>query len=97
MSHDEQIAAVNRFQGLDRDAVFLVLGDKRIPGHFEEGRTKEEKMSAVHFLRFQLSETSVLALRDPGQPAFLVVDHPNYKAEVPLASSVRAELLRDLA
>jgi hypothetical protein len=97
MSHDEQIAAVNRFQGLDRDAVFLVLGDARIPGHFEEGRTKEEKMSAVHFLRFRLSPEAVRDLRDPARPAVLVVDHPNYQAEVPLASSVRAELLRDLA
>jgi Protein of unknown function (DUF3501) len=97
MNHDEQIAAVNRFQGLDHDAVFLVLGEARIPGRFEEGRTKEEKMSAVHFLRFGLSEQSIQALRDPSRPALLVVDHPNYKAEVPLASSVRAELLRDLA
>ena len=31
MNHDEQIAAVNRFQGLDHEAVFLVLGEAR-PG-----------------------------------------------------------------
>lgn len=96
MSHDEQIAAVNRFQGLDRNAVFLVLGDLRIPGRFEEGRTKEEKMSAVHFLRFRLSTEAVRNLGDPVRPAFLVVDHPNYEARQVLGSSVRAELLRDL-
>jgi hypothetical protein len=96
MSHDEQIAAVNRFQGLDRDAVFLVLGDRRIPGRFEEGRTKEEKMSAVHFLRFRLSKEAIQDLRDPVRAARLVVDHPNYEAQQVLGASVRAELLRDL-
>jgi hypothetical protein len=96
MSHDEQIAAVNRFQGLDHGAVFLVLGSERIPGQFEEGRTKEEKMSAVHFLRFRLSKEAVRDLRDPGRPALLVVDHPNYQAEQVLVPAVRAELLRDL-
>jgi hypothetical protein len=95
MSHDEQIAAVNRFQGLDRQAVFLVLGDRRIAGRFEEGRTKEEKMSAVHFLRFPLSTEAVRDLRDPEHPALLVVDHPNYRAEQVLPAPVRAELLRD--
>jgi Protein of unknown function (DUF3501) len=96
MSHDEQIAAVNRFQGLDHDAVFLVLGEERIPGHFEEGRTKEEKMSAVHFLRFRLSKESARDLGDPGRPALLVVDHPSYQAEQVLSAQVRQELLRDL-
>ncbi len=96
MSHDEQIAAVNRFQGLDRDAVFLVLGDLRIPGQFEEGRTKEEKMSAVHFLRFRLTAEAVRNLGDPDRRALLVVHHPNYEAEQVLLAPVRAELLRDL-
>jgi hypothetical protein len=96
MSHDEQIAAVNRFQGLDRDTVFLLLGDLRIPGRFEEGRTKEEKMSAVHFLRFRLTPEAIRDLRDPDRPAFLIVDHPNYKAEHALAAPTRQELLRDL-
>jgi Protein of unknown function (DUF3501) len=96
MSHDEQIAAVNRFQGLDRNAVFLVLGEARILGHFEEGRTKEEKMSAVHFLRFRLSREALKNLGDLGCPARLLVDHPNYQAEQILSAPVRQELLRDL-
>ncbi len=96
MNHDEQIAAVNRFQGLDRGSVFLGLGDLRLPAWFEEGRTKEEKMAAVHFLRFRLSEEAVRDLRDPARPALVIVDHPNYRAEAALAPAVRAELLRDL-
>jgi hypothetical protein len=96
MSHDEQIDAVNRFQGLDRDAVFLSIGDDRIPARFEEGRTKEEKMSAVHFLRFTVPAEARAALKDPAQAARLVVDHPRYQAGQTLPEAVRAELLRDL-
>jgi Protein of unknown function (DUF3501) len=96
MSHDEQIAAVNLFQGLDRGAVFLRLGDLRLPAWFEEGRTKEEKMAAVHFLRFRLTSEAVRDLGDFARPAVVAIEHSNYRAEAVLAPAVRAELLRDL-
>jgi hypothetical protein len=97
MSHAEQIEAVNRFQGLDREAVFLVVGERRIPARFEEGRTKEEKMSAVHFLRFAVPPMARAELGEAGRPVNLVVEHPRYRAEQALGEAVRAELLRDLA
>jgi hypothetical protein len=97
MNHDQQIAAVNRFQGLDRGSVFLVLGGRRIPARFEEGRTKEEKMSAVHFVRFAVPPAARAALQDAGSEAKLVVEHPRYQAEATLSVAVRAELLRDLS
>jgi hypothetical protein len=96
MSHDEQIAAVNLFQGLDRGAVFLRLSDLRLPAWFEEGRTREEKMAAVHFLRFRLTEEARRDLADPERAAVLAIEHPNYRREAVLAPAVRAELLRDL-
>ncbi len=96
MSHDEQIAAVNRFQGLDRDAVFLVLGDLRIPGRFEEGRTKEEKMSAVHFLRFRCPQRRSGPAAIPVARRFSSSTTRTTRPEQVLGPSVRAELLRDL-
>jgi hypothetical protein len=97
MTHDEQIAAVNHFQGLDKDAVFLVVVADRIAARFEEGRTKEEKMSAVHFLRFALSPAQQKTLADEAQPLALAVDHPRYAARQDIPPPVRAELLRDLS
>src|SRR5918994_1432133 len=44
--------AVNRFQGLDHEALWLHLGEVRVPARFESGHTAEEKMAAVHYLRF---------------------------------------------
>jgi hypothetical protein len=97
MSQEDVRRTVNRFQGLDRDGVFLAIGDRpRIPARFEGGHSKEEKMAAVHYLRFPVSAEARAALTDPGQAVRLVVDHPNYKAASEVAPAVRAELLRDL-
>jgi len=98
MSQEEVRRTVNRFQGLDRDGVFLAIGDRlRIPARFEGGHSKEEKMAAVHYLRFPVSAEARAALADPGQALRLVVDHPRYKAESEVAPAVRCELLSDLS
>jgi len=88
---------VNRFLGLDRGCVFLEIGGLRVPARFEEGKSQEERMSAVHFLRFALSPAAREALADPAQAVRLVVDHPNYKARQEVPPATRAELLKDLA
>lgn len=89
--------AVNRFQGLDRDGViWMKAGDVTLPARFEEGHSKEEKMSAVHYLRFSVPSTARGALAESSRPAILVVNHPNYKAEAPVPDALRRELLGDL-
>jgi hypothetical protein len=96
LSPAEVRATVNRFQGLDRDGVELRVGGYRVKARFEGGHSKEEKMAAVHYLRFPLSEEARAAFADPGTDARIVVDHPNYQAEAPLPPPVRQELLLDL-
>ena len=98
MSNEQVRQAVNRFQGLDHEAVWLRLGDRfTIPAEFEGGHSKEEKMAAVQYVRFVVPAASRAALADPSVPARVVVDHPNYKAEAPLSVETRNELLADLA
>jgi hypothetical protein len=91
--------AVNRFLGLDRDGVIWVgVGpDVRLPARFEEGHSKEEKMAAVHYVRFAVPPAARAALADPARPAAVVIDHPNYKAQAPVSAELRADLLKDLA
>jgi len=96
MSTEEVRNAVNRFQGLDRQGVWLSIGGKAIPAQFEEGHSKEEKLAAVHYLRFKVSPEAQAALSDDTQEAMILVDHPNYKAKAAIGENVRAELLRDL-
>ena len=97
MSNDEVRRTINRFQGLDRGGVTLRLGDRPpIPARFEEGHSKEEKMAAVHYLRFAVPREDQAALADPRQAVRLVVDHPSYRAEAEVPATTRAELLGDL-
>ena len=89
--------AVNRFQGLDQEAVWLHLGATRVPARFESGHTKEEKMAAVHYLRFAVPAEARAALGDLSQAVRLVVEHPRYRAEAVVPPALRQEMARDLA
>jgi hypothetical protein len=94
MTQEQVRRAVNRFQGLDREGVWLVVGGRRIPARFEEGHSSEEKMAAVHYLRFALPPEVRLALA--AGTVRIVVDHPGCRGEAVLTPDVRSELLKDL-
>src|SRR6266571_3497647 len=59
-------------------------------------RENEEKTSAVHFLRLELAEAMVQALKK-GAGLVIGVDHPRYTAEVEAQPAVRDALVKDLA
>jgi hypothetical protein len=59
-------------------------------------RENEEKTSAVHFLRFELSPSMVAAAKG-GAALSVGVDHPEYTANTgALPEAVRASLAADL-
>jgi len=59
-------------------------------------RADEQKTSAVHFLRFELSNEMVAALKE-GASLAAGIDHPNYQVEIsPVAENIRKSLLGDL-
>lgn len=97
LSQQEVRGQVDRFLGLDKGAVSLEVAGRRVPARFEGGQSKEERMSAVHFLRFSLPAEARAALSDASQRASLAVEHPNYRARCELPPETRAELLADLA
>lgn len=97
LSQQEVRGLVDRFLGLDKGAVSLEVAGQPVPARFEGGQSQEERMSAVHFLRFSLPTDARAALSDPSQQASLVVDHPNYGARHELPPETRAELVADLA
>jgi len=90
---------LDRFHGLDRQGtVQLRIGDRHtIPARFAPGRSKEDKISAVHFIRFKLSPEQIRDFSSGEWEVVIVVDHPNYKAEVKLPSEVRKSLAEDLS
>jgi hypothetical protein len=97
MSQDQVRETVNRFQGLERDCVWLQVDGRRVPARFESGHSKEEKMAAVHYVRFALPEAARAALGATAADVRVVVEHSHYQAEAALAAETRKSLREDLA
>jgi hypothetical protein len=89
---------LDRLHGIDNGrSVFLHLNAyTSIPATFEAGHSNDEKVSAVHYLRFKLDDSTKTLLRVAPHPT-IVIDHPGYCAEAAIRDETRRELLRDLA
>ena len=83
-----------RFLGVD-EAVFLKIGTRKIQARFEEGRSKDDKISAVQYVKFPLTADERAAFASSAE-ATLLVEHPNYQAQVRLEAETRESLLADL-
>ena len=83
-----------KFLGID-EAVFLKVGGHQVRGRFEEGRSKEDKISAVQYVRFPFSPEAQSAFL-AGRPAQLAVDHANYRASAVLNLETQKSLAQDL-
>ena len=83
-----------KFLGID-EAVMFKVGERQIHGQFEEGRSKEDKISAVQYVRFPF-ETAARQAFIAGAPAEIAVDHVNYRASKVLSAAVQISLSQDL-
>lgn len=60
-------------------------------------RETEDKTSAVHFLRFELTADMVAAVKAAGAAINAGIEHENYTYQViPVAENIRASLVKDL-
>jgi uncharacterized protein DUF3501 len=85
-----------RLIGIDK-AVSLRIGSRfRIPAAFEPGRSKEDNLSAVQYVRFPFPPEALVAFRDERQEAMIVIDHPNYQAQALFNPEVRRSLAAEV-
>jgi len=85
-----------KFLGVD-EAVFLKVGDKNtVRARFEEGHSREDKISAVQYVRFPVGKELIKGFTDKKNEIKLVIDHPNYRAEAKLEPGTRQSLTEDL-
>lgn len=85
---------LKKLVGLD-EHVALALGDRTIRASFEEGRSTDDKISAVQYLRFPLSADDHRLLATEGTAVAIVIDHPNYQHATPGGEALRASLAAD--
>ena len=84
-----------KFLGVD-EAVFLKVGSQdTVRAQFEEGRSREDKISAVQYVKFPVGKELSKNFADKENEIKLVIDHPNYRAEVELEPETRQSLAED--
>ena len=95
---EERKQALAKLSGIEDRVWIQVEGCPRVYAIADEDleRSNEEKTSAVHFLRFELGDEMIRALKY-GVGLALGVDHANYQAEIgAVAPEARAALAKDL-
>ena len=87
---------LDRFQGIDQGhTVGLQVGKERVYGVFEQGRAKEDKISAVHYVRFCLPSSVQRQLGKLDVPMEITIHHPGYEAHAGVPDKMRMALLQD--
>ncbi|MGQ0812168.1 MAG: DUF3501 family protein [Nitrospiraceae bacterium] len=85
------------FMGLDHGEKRAIrAGVDSVFGEFEGGHSHETKISAVHFVRFRISERLKASLAQPQAPVALHVDHATYHEAAKVPWEMRQEWLADL-
>jgi len=82
--------------GLNRNCLFLQLGERMIPAMFEEGHATESRISAVQYVRFVLKDDDVREIADLNVPMRVIIRHRNYNANVAIAENVRRAIYYDI-
>ena len=89
-------ADLDRLVGVN-EKVALRIGDEHvIPGVFEPGWSREDRVAAVQYVKFPLTAEQAAAFRAGSAPAVVEIDHPNYRARTEMPDDVRRELAADL-
>ncbi len=94
---EERRRALFRLRGIEDRVHLEVEGFERLQAFADEDleRSDEEKTSAVHFLRFELTPAMKEAVRNGAGLSFSI-DHPEYRHQTRVGDEVRAALVADL-
>ena len=95
---EERKRALARLKGIEHRVWVQVDGQPRVHAIADEDleRETDEKTSAVHFLRFELTPAMITTLRS-GAGLAIGADHPEYAATLqPVSNATRKALLADL-
>ncbi len=89
---------LDAFMGIDHGQTLALVADGQVVhGVFEGGHSNEEKISAVHFVRFHPTTAWRQAVARADAPVVIRVAHRGYRAECVAPSALRLEWLADLA
>jgi hypothetical protein len=94
----ERARRLTELRGIETRSWLQAAGHSKVYAIADEDleRSNEDKTSAVHFLRFELTPEMIASLKS-GAALAAGIDHPAYQYSIdPVPDSSRAALLRDL-
>jgi hypothetical protein len=83
------------FFGID-ETVSFKIGDHSVPARYEEDRSREDKISAVQYVKFRFSPQAIQAFTN-GERVELTIDHENYRSTACLNRESQESLAQDFA
>jgi hypothetical protein len=87
---------LDRLIGLN-ERLRLRIGERHVvPGVFEPGWSREDRVAAVQYVKFPLTPEQAEAFKDGREPVFIEVDHPTYQAGTQIDEATRQTLAREL-
>ena len=94
---EERAVRLKELVGVENKIWMRASNEKKIYGISNEDmdRSREEKTAAVHFMRFQLDQQTILSLKD-GQLIEAGIDHPHMALEFTVPDQIKKSLLQDL-
>lgn len=95
VEQDQIKPVLDSLVGLNRDSVFLEIGEEKIPAIFEEGHATDDRISAVQYIKFKLSASEVQKFVQSSANARVIIRHPHYNAMADLPEEMRKSLLYD--
>jgi hypothetical protein len=88
---------ITKFHGVNTgEAIYVEIGDERLPGDFAAGQSDDRRISAVQYVRFRFDDAEREAFIGGTQEVKLVINHPDYQHSALIEGEIRAELSRDL-
>ncbi len=94
---DGMRAELDRLVGINEHVRLRIGSEHIVPGVFEPGWSREDRVAAVQYVRFPLAPAERDAFRSGSEPVSIEVDHPNYRAVAQLDQAVCETLAPDVA
>jgi hypothetical protein len=82
--------------GLNKSSLFVKIGEKEIVASFDDSQGDDNRISAVQYVKWHLSDHNITSLGNPEIPVSIVVRHSNYNAAKILSINERNALHQDL-
>jgi hypothetical protein len=83
--------------GLTKDSVFLTIGEREIPASFDEMQSEDDRISAVQYVKWKLTDPDIERMRLGASEVAIVVRHPNYSHYTVLTAEQRDAIINDIS